>query len=117
MPAGDEQRLIGERPLALAASVTVVGHALEGVQEALEGEAPRFYANSPVDLTSMTYFEDSNFARGVVDAIEDAVVPDPNSPAILVFPTKPLDARRAGGSPKPQDGFIQALDNLGREGF
>lgn len=39
--AGDEQGLIGERAVALAAPLAVVGHALEGLEEALEGEARR----------------------------------------------------------------------------
>jgi len=39
--AGDEQRLIGKRAVALTAAVAVVGHALEGLQEAFEGQAGR----------------------------------------------------------------------------
>ena len=39
--AGDEQRLVGERAIAVAAPVAMVGHALEGLEEALEAQSRR----------------------------------------------------------------------------
>jgi hypothetical protein len=59
----------------------------------------------------VAYVKDADFLRGVIDLVQDSVLPDSDSPTFVQFPVEPLCPRWARGRSQGEDCFIQSLDN------
>ena len=59
----------------------------------------------------MAYFKDAHFLRVVENFEKDTILADPDSPAFMQFPAKPLYSRWARDGTERENRLVQLLDD------